>query len=162
MFDNVFNTLMNVEGRTKDTTKSREELNEHCHRPDLKKNPTTVEYPRACYNVDKKARQVVCDWVKGLKLPDGYASNMGRCVDEKKWKLFGMKSHDCHVFMQRLIPIAFRELLPQQVWKALTELSLFFKDLTSTTISNDEMARLESDIPIILCQLERIFSTKFL
>ena len=68
-----------------------------------------------------------------------------------------MKSHDCHVFMQRLMPIAFRELLPANVWKAITELSLFFKSLTSTVITNEDMARLESDIPIILCKLERIF-----
>ena len=72
-----------------------------------------------------------------------------------------MKSHDCHVFMQRLMPIAFQELLPANVWKAITELSLFFKSLTSTVITNEDMARLESDIPIILCKLERIFPPSF-
>ena len=66
---------------------------------------------------------------------NGYASNMGRCVDMKKHKLFGMKGHDCHVFMQRLIPIAFRELLPGNVWQALTEISIFLKNLTSTVIT---------------------------
>nr|GME09613.1 uncharacterized protein LOC109179592 [Ipomoea batatas] len=96
-----------------------------------------------------------------LKFPDGYASNMSRCVDMKKLKLFGMKSHDSHVFMQRLIPIAFRELLPLNVWKVLTELSLFFKNLTSTTIRVEEMMKLENDIPLILCQLERIFPPSF-
>ena len=54
--------------------------------------------------------------MKNLKFPNGYASNMARCVDMRKHKLFGMKSHDCLVFMQRLIPIAFRELLPTNVW----------------------------------------------
>ncbi|XP_015160877.1 uncharacterized protein [Solanum tuberosum] len=72
-----------------------------------------------------------------------------------------MKSHDCHVFMQRLLPIAFRELLPSNVWQALTELSLFFKDLTSTTLRVDDMERLERDIPQILCKLERIFPPGF-
>ena len=72
-----------------------------------------------------------------------------------------MKSHDCHVFMQRLMPIAFRELLPANVWKAIIELSLFFKSLTATIITNEDMARLESDIPIILCKLERIFPPSF-
>ena len=86
---------------------------------------------------------------------------MGRCVDMKKLKLFGMKSHDCHVFMQRLIPIAFREILPLNVWKVLTELSLFFKELTATTIKTDDMVRLENDIPLILCKLERIFPSSF-
>ena len=104
---------------------------------------------------------MLCEWVKNLRYPDGYASNLARCVDMQKLKLFGMKSHDCHVFMQRLLPIAFRELLPQNVWKALTELSMFFKDLTSTIIKNDDMARLEKEIPVILCKLERIFPPSF-
>lgn len=50
---------------------------------------------------------------------------MSRCVDMNKLRMFGMKSQDCHVFMQRLIPVAFRELLPKEVWEVLTELSLF-------------------------------------
>ena len=79
----------------------------------------------------------------------------------QKLKLFGMKSHDYHVFMQRLIPVAFCELLPQNVWKALTELSMFFKDLTSTIIKNDHVARLEEEIPVILCKLEHIFPSSF-
>nr|GMC79747.1 uncharacterized protein LOC110608905 [Ipomoea batatas] len=86
---------------------------------------------------------------------------MSRCVDMKKLKLFGMKSRDCHVFIQRLIQIAFRGLLPLNVWKVLTELSLFFKNLTSTTIRVEEMMKLENDIPLILCQLERIFPHSF-
>ena len=79
----------------------------------------------------------------------------------QKLNLFGMKSHDCHVFMQRLFPVAFRELLPHNIWKKLTELSMFFKDLTSTIIKNDEMARLDEEIPIFLCKLERIFPLSF-
>ena len=75
----------------------------------------------------------------------------------KKYKLFGMKSHDCHVFMQRLLPIAFRELLPTSVWECVTELSLFFKDLTSATLKVSDMRRLDEQIPVIICKLERIF-----
>ena len=41
-------------------------------------------------------------------------SNLARCVDMRKFKLFRMKSHDFHVFMQRLMPVAFRELLPSK------------------------------------------------
>ena len=120
-----------------------------------------TKYPKASYTLDKIGKQVLCEWVKNLRYPDGYASNLARCVDMQKLKLLGMKSHDCHVFMQRLLPIAFRELLPQNVWTALTELSMFFKDLTSTIIKNDDMARLEEEIPVILCKLERIFRPSF-
>ncbi|KAK6784411.1 hypothetical protein RDI58_017866 [Solanum bulbocastanum] len=77
--------------------------------------------------------------MKTLKFPDGYVSNIGRCVDMQKHKLFGMKSHDYHVFMQRLVPVAFCELLPKKVWETLIEMSLFFKDVTSTVIHEEDM-----------------------
>ena len=103
----------------------------------------------------------MCEWLKELRFPDWYASNIARCVDMNKLKLFGMKSHDFHVFMQRLIPIAFRELLLENVWSSLTELSNFFKDLTSTVITEEDMRRLEDEIPFIICRLELILPPSF-
>ena len=99
--------------------------------------------------------------LRKLKFLDGYVSNLGRCVDLSRNKMYGIKSHDCHIFMQRLIPITFHELLPENVWQALTELSIFFKDLTATLITEDDMKHLEEDLPIMLCKLERIFSPSF-
>ncbi|XP_058002287.1 uncharacterized protein LOC131179456 [Hevea brasiliensis] len=117
VFENIFNTVMNVEGKTKDNVKSREDLKEFCHRPELERDMATGKYPKACYTLDKQSKAVLCEWLKNLRFPDGYVSNMGRCIDMRKLKLFGMKSHDCHVFMQRLLPIAFRELLPKMCGK---------------------------------------------
>ena len=125
-FDNIFNTVMNVKGKSKDNAKSREDLKEFCHRPELHRDENANKYPKACYTLDKDGKEQLCKWIKKLKFSDGYVSNLGRCVDLVGNKLYGMKSHDCHIFMQRLIPIAFRELLPANVWQALTELSIFF------------------------------------
>ena len=124
-FDNIFNTIMNVEGKTKGNAKSREDLKELCSRLELHRDETTNKFPKACYSLKKDAKEALCKWLKELRFLDGYASNMGRYVDMKKHKLFGMKSLDCHVFMQRLIPIAFRELLTGNVWQALTEISIY-------------------------------------
>ncbi|KAK6128488.1 hypothetical protein DH2020_037772 [Rehmannia glutinosa] len=161
VFDNIFNTVMDVQGKTKDTLKSRQELNEYCRRPELAQNAKTGKYPKACYTLDKKGKEELCKWVKELRFPDGYISNLSRCVDMKKHRFFGMKSHDCHVFMQRLIPIAFKELLSPHVWKPLTELSLFFKELTATVIRKEDIDRLHAQIPIILCKMEKIFPPNF-
>lgn len=57
------------------------------------------------------------------------------------------KSHYSHVVMQRLMPITFRELLPNNLCPALTELSLVFMDLTSIVLREKDMKRLEADIP---------------
>ena len=36
-----------------------------------------------------------------------------------------MKSHDCHVFMQTFIPIAYRGLLLKKICDALTKITFF-------------------------------------
>ena len=77
--------------------------------------------------------------------------------------IFGMKSHDYHVFMRRLISIAFRELLCklEKISSHHSELSLFFKMITSPKLKTSDMMKLESEIPVILCKLEKIFPPSF-
>ena len=152
---------MNVKGKTKDNAKSREDLKEFFHRPELHRDENANKYPKACYTLDKYGKEQLCKWIKKLKFSDGYVSNLGRCVDLSGNKQYGIKSHDCHIFMQRLIPIAFRELLLANVWQVLTELSSFLKDVIVIVITEDDMKRLEEDIPIVLCKLERIFPPSF-
>jgi predicted amino acid-binding ACT domain protein len=117
VFDNVFNTVMDIKGRTKDNVKARKDLKEVCKSRGLELQEQSngkKKKPKANYTFTLEQKREVCEWVKGLKMPDGYASNMARCVDMKEGKLHGMKSHDCHVFMERLLPIAFNSL-PEQI-----------------------------------------------
>ncbi|BAT83997.1 hypothetical protein VIGAN_04125700 [Vigna angularis var. angularis] len=116
--------------------------------------------PKANYTLSTDQIKQVCHWVKGLRMPDGYSSNLSRCVDVNRGKLIGMKSHDCHVFMECLLPIAFSSL-PAHVLNPITEISHFFRDLCSTTLNKDDLAKMEENIPIILCKMERIFPPSF-
>ncbi|GAB4845956.1 hypothetical protein Ancab_039790 [Ancistrocladus abbreviatus] len=117
--------------------------------------------PRAPYTLSNEQRKVLCEWVRQLRFLDGYASNLGRSVDVKEGKLFGMKSHDYHAFVERLFPVAFKELLLLNVWRAVIEVSQFFRNICSTTLRLDDMVRLEKTIPEILCKLEKIFPPSF-
>ncbi|KAL0463614.1 UNVERIFIED_CONTAM: hypothetical protein Slati_0249000 [Sesamum latifolium] len=76
-------------------------------------------------------------------------------------RMHDMKSHDCHVFMQKLIKIAFRELLPEHVWSALTEVTLLFQSICSTTLDVHKLHELENTVAIILCNLEKILPPGF-
>jgi hypothetical protein len=46
-------------------------------------------------------------WMKGMKFPDGYAAGLRQFVNMMTGKLIGLNSHDCHIIMQRLMPIMF-------------------------------------------------------
>ena len=102
----------------------------------------------------------MCKWVQELKMPNNYASNLGWCVNVAQGRFFRLKSHDCHVFMKCLVPIAFKEL-PNHVWKPLIELSEYFRDLYSSIVGDDLLV-MEKNNLTILCKLEIIFSLGFL
>lgn len=120
---------MDFIGRAKDNINARKDLKLYCKRRKwevkdvvLKNGTIKMTMPSAPYVLSQQKRKVVCEWIQKFKFPDGYVSKLGRCVDTKEFKLFGIKSHDCHVFLQRLFPIAFREMLSKDVWNALTEI----------------------------------------
>jgi hypothetical protein len=58
------------------------------------------------------------------------------------YKLYGMKSHDCHVFMQTFIPLAYLDLLSNEIWDALTEINHFFRDICSNKLQEQHIMRL--------------------
>jgi len=95
-----------------------------------------------------------------IKMPDGYASNIARCANIDKGSMHSMQSHDWHVFMECLLPIAFRSL-PEFVWNAIAEISQFFRDLCCNSLRMDDLIRTKANISIIICKLERIFSPSF-
>ncbi|KAL0416717.1 UNVERIFIED_CONTAM: hypothetical protein Slati_3503600 [Sesamum latifolium] len=117
--------------------------------------------PKAVYTLTKDQKRKVCEWVKCLRFPDGYASNLSRCVDMTELRLHGMKSHDCHIFMQKLIPVAFWEMVPEHVWSALTEVSLMFQVLCSTTLDIRKVQELEDSVAVIMCNFEKVFPPAF-
>nr|XP_033511699.1 uncharacterized protein LOC117276481 [Nicotiana tomentosiformis] len=78
VFDNVFNTVLNVDGKTKDNPKAREDMVNYCDRPQLAKNPIDGSYPKAAYTIEKNEKIVLFNWLENVKFPDGYVSNLSR------------------------------------------------------------------------------------
>ena len=159
----IFNTVIDVKGKTKGNIKARLDvaLFCNCKNMELVCDESRVAKPRASFVLEKNAQLLVYKWLKSLHFPDGHASNISRLVNMEECRLYGMKSHDCHVFMQTLIPLAFRDLLPKRIWDALTENSHFFRDIYSIKLNVDHIERLETNIVETLCKLEMIFPPSF-
>ena len=111
---NVFYTEMNVKRKSKDNIKARKDDGILCYYKEIAvpSNSTSQTVPRALYILTKEQRSVICEWLQNLRFPDGYASNLGKCAYMNELKMTSMKSHDYHVFMKRLIPVAFKEMSP--------------------------------------------------
>jgi len=154
---------MDVKGKTKDNIKARLDIALFCNRKNIELvcDESRVAKPRASFVLEKNAQLLVYKWLKSLCFSDGHVSNISRLVNMKEYRLYGLKSHDCHVFIQTLIPLAFHDLLPKGIWDALTEINHFFRDICSSKLNVDHIERLEMNIVETLCKLEMIFPPSF-
>jgi hypothetical protein len=100
-------------------------------------------------------------FLREVKFPDGYASNISRCVSVDGTKLQGLKTHDCHIILQRLLAAGMRGLLDKDIYEAIDDLGKFFRELCSKVVNKDVLAEMKHEIPIILLKLEKIFPPAF-
>ena len=91
----------------------------------------------------------------------GHASNISRLVNSEDCKLYRIKSHDRHMFMQTLIPLAYWDLFPNGIKDALTEISYLFRYIYTNKLQTQHIKRLETNIVQTICKLEMIFSSLF-
>ncbi|KAJ9561926.1 hypothetical protein OSB04_007086 [Centaurea solstitialis] len=162
--DSVVGTLMNLDGKTKDHIKARLDLQEMGIRPELHpkaQDNDKVYLPPACFSMDKNEKEIFCRVLKKVKVPDGYAANISRCVQLKPPKIFGLKSHDNHILMQQLLSLALRKVLPKHVRHPLMNLSRYYRQLCSKVLRPQDLIGLENMIAKTLCDLERIFPPSF-
>jgi len=75
----------------------------------------------------------------------------------KETKISSFKSHDCHVILKHLLPLALHGLLITSVREALIELLMFFDILGAKELKMDDLEQIEAQIHITLCQLEKAF-----
>lgn len=99
--------------------------------------------------------------LKAPKASNEYFSNISRCVQVEQHKIFGLKSYDCHLLMQEVLPKAMKDCLPGKVSFAIVVLCHFFKELCGKVFNELNLEHLEHQITQTLCQLENIFPPFF-
>ena len=161
--ESLLGTLLELQGKCKDSEKARLDMQHLGIRPDqhpvLEKGKYTL--PPALYSLGKDDKEILCKFLHGVKFPDGYAANIRRCVDVNGCKLSGLKTHDLHVILQKLLPLVVRNILPEDVVTPLMELSRFFNSLCSKELEFSEIEKLSTSIRETLCRLEMIFPPAF-
>lgn len=112
--DNIVGTLLNIPNKTKDGVNARLDWVKRINRSELlPENQGKRKYlPPACFTLSKDEKRKMCRTLFELKVPEGYSSNFKNIVSMEELKLVGLKSHDCHILMQELLPVAIRSVLP--------------------------------------------------
>ncbi|CAL9017311.1 unnamed protein product, partial [Prunus brigantina] len=106
-------------------------------------------------------KREVCNSFYGMKVPEGYSSNIKNLVSLQDSRLLGLKSHDCHTLMQQLLPVAIRSVLEKPARYAITRLCFFFNAICAKTVDVSKLDKLEEDVVVTLCLLEKYFPPSF-
>jgi hypothetical protein len=118
--------------------------------------------PHADFCLDSIQKKEAFKWLKYVVMfPDGYCSNMSKGVNLSTGKVTGLKSHDYHIWIERLMPVMLRGYLPEKIWRVLAELSHFFRTLCAKQICPMVIEKLQVQVPELLCNLEMIFPPGF-
>jgi hypothetical protein len=88
---------------------------------------------------------------------DHYTSNIKQTVNVNTGKLNGLKSHDYHIIIERLVPVMFRGYFDANLWKKFVELCYFYRQICAKQVSKLMMQKLEKEIVVLVCKKEKIF-----
>ena len=160
--DSILGTLL-MNDKTKDTSNARVDLEKlNIRRPQwLEKRGNKFYRPHPKYSFKVDDRRLFCQFIKDVKLPDGFGSNISNRVTDNNTNISGLKAHDCHILMQRLLPIGVKVFLEKNTSTPIIDLCNFFKQICSRTLTVEDMNKAKDDILTVLCKLETIYPPAF-
>ncbi|KAJ9538975.1 hypothetical protein OSB04_031708 [Centaurea solstitialis] len=161
--DRLVGTLLHMNGKTKDGLASRNDLVHFGLRPELapQTNGNKTILPAACYTLTKEEKDMFCETLYHLRAPEGYCSNFYSLVSRKDRKFIGLKSHDYHMLMQQFLRIAIRSIMPKPMRYAIIRFCFFFRSIYRKEIKVEELYKLQEELCVTLCLLEKYFPPSF-
>ena len=147
--DNVIYTLLNEHGKIKDHLNAQKNLQAMNIRCDLWPNENGKYLP-VVFSLTNAQKDIFLSRLKNVLVPDGYLSNIFRCVDLKHRKLSGLKSHGSHILMEQLLPLAIHNILLDKVTVVLVELCSLFRQLCGKILNPIELEKLQGQIVLTL------------
>jgi hypothetical protein len=107
----------------------------------------------------KKDLREFAQTLEALKTPSGYSSAFAKHIRTKKFG--GLKSHDYHVLMQQLLPLALRNLLALGPRMAVMRMCKVFRRLCTKVYNPAEFSSLQMDVAESMALLEMEFPPSF-
>ncbi|PKU83493.1 hypothetical protein MA16_Dca018482 [Dendrobium catenatum] len=164
IFDKFISTLLDLE-KSKDNLQARQDLVQIGVKPEL--HTHVLSYgsyilPPALFTMSKKDKMMFCEVIKNMKLPKGHSSNISKGVNIKECKIMGLKSHDFHVLIEDIMPIALRSCAPlNKVLIIIVGISHFLKFICAKVINPIELDKKQREIALTLCNMEKYFLPSF-
>jgi hypothetical protein len=136
--ESIISMCFDVTSFSKDNINGRKDLASLCSHPSLepKRNAKgNMKRPHAPYCLKPTERKEILRWLKKSKFLDCYVSNIKQDVNISTGKPNGLKSHDYHIIIERLMSVMFCGYFNTDLWKIFAELSYFYMQIFAKQVS---------------------------
>jgi hypothetical protein len=125
--------FLGMYGKIKDTPEAREDQ-QRMKDPDNMHPQNKADKGRhlnpASYALTKVEKEIIFEVLSSIKVSYGFSSNIKRTIYMTEKKFQNLKSHDCHMIMMQLLPVALRGLLPENVRVPIVNLCAFLNAIS--------------------------------
>jgi hypothetical protein len=148
----------------KDTVKVRRDLQRRNIRKHLWLTANSgkggkIMKPQASYVLTPEEFELFVKTIETLKMPSGYSSTLGKHI---RGKQFGsLKSHDYHILMQQIMPLALRGLLKPRARMAVMRICKIFRRICTKVYNPADFESLQVDVAESMALLEMEFPPSF-
>jgi hypothetical protein len=151
--------FLGVYEKTKDTPEAWEDQ-QHIKDPYNKHTDKGRQY-LSSYALTKAEKEIFFEFLSSIKVSAGFSSNIKGIINMAEKKFQNQKSHDCHVIMTQLVPVALRGLLPENVRVPIVKLCAFLNAISQKVIDQESLERLQKDVVQCLVSFELAFPLSF-
>ena len=158
--DNILSTLLQDCNKSKDGINARGDLQHMDIRSDLHAKELggdKWEILASKVTMSKAEMQQFCNVLKTVKSPDGFSSNISNNVQVKERKIINLKTHDNHILLHQLIPVALRENIDDAAARILMEFCAFFNKLCLKVTDISEFQELKINFVVTLYKIKIFF-----
>ena len=157
------NILKTITGK-KDSVKVRRDLQRRNMRRHLwltphPRKPGKMVKPRASYVLTEEEFEKFARCIESLKVPSGYSADLKKSIRKKNFG--GLKSHDYHILMQQVMPLALQGLMERGPCMAVMRICKIFRRLCTKVYNPLDFPSLEADVAETMALAEIEFPPSF-
>ena len=115
----------------------------------------------ASYALTKEEKEIFFEVLFNIKVPTGFSSNIKGIVNIKEKKFCNLKSHDGHVLMTQLLPVALSGILAENVRLAIVKVCAFLNAISQKVTDQESLSGLQIDVVQCLVSFELLFPPSF-
>jgi hypothetical protein len=154
VFESTICLLLDIAGKTNDGLNACKDLQvlgirEEIHPQD---RPNEKIYlPPASYTLTIEEKRAICKYLRGIRVPTGFSTNIKKLVSMLELKVSGYDTHDCNTLLSLILAITLRAVNHPYLRMVITRMYHFFNAISKKVIDVVELDEIHKEMQETMC-----------